>query len=101
MQKSGFSLSLTAFACINASCDRLRAHVKLGGRGGVPFVRFETSLPISAGTGETRFMGPLAVSFVVFVLVFSGAPVGMALRRALPEEHFGTDAKDTVRLAIG
>src|SRR5882762_488682 len=46
-------------------------------------------------------MGPLAVSFVVFVLVFSGAPAGMALRRALPEEHFGTDAKDTVRLAIG
>jgi hypothetical protein len=46
-------------------------------------------------------MGPLTVSFVVFVLVFSGAPVGMALRRALPEEHFGTDAKDTVRLAIG
>src|SRR5258705_6524895 len=46
-------------------------------------------------------MGPLAVSFVVFVLVFSGAPAGMALRRAMPEEHFGTDAKDTVRLAIG
>jgi hypothetical protein len=46
-------------------------------------------------------MGSLAISFVVFVLVFAGAPVGMALRRALPEEHFGTDAKDTVRLAIG
>jgi len=46
-------------------------------------------------------MGPLAVSFVVFVLIFSGAPAGMALRRALPEEHFLTDAKDTVRLAIG
>ncbi len=46
-------------------------------------------------------MGSLAISIVVFVLVFSGAPAGMALRRALPEEHFGTDAKDTVRLAIG
>jgi hypothetical protein len=46
-------------------------------------------------------MGPLAVSFVVFVLVFAGALAGMALRRALPEEHFGTDAKDTVRLATG
>jgi Protein of unknown function (DUF4239) len=46
-------------------------------------------------------MGSLAISFVVFVLVFAGAPAGMALRRALPEEHFGTDAKDTVRLAIG
>lgn len=46
-------------------------------------------------------MGSLAISFVVFVLVFGGAPAGMALRRALPEEHFGTDAKDTVRLAIG
>jgi hypothetical protein len=46
-------------------------------------------------------MAPLTVSFVVFALVFSGAPAGMALRRALPEEHFGTDAKDTVRLAVG
>jgi len=46
-------------------------------------------------------MSSLEVSSVVFVLVFSGAPVGMALRRVLPDRHFGTDAKDTVRLATG
>ena len=43
----------------------------------------------------------MAVSFVESVLVSSRRASGMALRRALPEEHFGTDAKDTVRLAIG
>ena len=42
-----------------------------------------------------------AVSFLVFALTFTGALVGMALRRALPEEHLGQDAKDTMRLAIG
>jgi len=90
------------FARINASCNRLIADVELVRAGeGVPLVQFETSLPIYARIGDTTFMGPLALSFVVFVLVFSGAPAGMALRRAMPEEHFGTDAKDTVRLAIG
>ncbi|WP_260735676.1 bestrophin-like domain [Tunturiibacter lichenicola] len=46
-------------------------------------------------------MNSLAVSFVVFSLVFSGALVGIVLRRALPQEHLGEDAKDTMRLAIG
>lgn len=46
-------------------------------------------------------MSTLEVSSVVFVLVFAGAPVGMALRRVLPDKHFGIDAKDTVRLATG
>ena len=44
-------------------------------------------------------MSSLQVSSIVFALVFSGAPTGMALRRILPDKHFGTDAKDTVRLA--
>jgi hypothetical protein len=44
-------------------------------------------------------MSSLQVSSIVFALVFSGAPAGMALRRILPDKHFGTDAKDTVRLA--
>jgi hypothetical protein len=43
----------------------------------------------------------VAVSFLIFALTFTGALVGMALRRALPEEHLGQDAKDTMRLAIG
>src|SRR5438874_6794869 len=102
MQDCGFPVRLMAFARINASCNRLIADVELGGRGrDGSLVRFEISLPNCARIGDTRFMGSLAVSFVVFVFVFSGAPAGMALRRALPEEHFGTDAKDTVRLAIG
>lgn len=46
-------------------------------------------------------MDPILVSSLVFALVFSGALLGMALRRALPQEHFGTDAKETVRLAVG
>jgi hypothetical protein len=46
-------------------------------------------------------MSSLEISGTVFVLVFAGAPVGMALRRILPDKHFGTDAKDTVRLATG
>jgi hypothetical protein len=46
-------------------------------------------------------MHALAVSTLIFAIVFGGAIAGMALRRALPEEHFGTDAKGTVRLAIG
>jgi hypothetical protein len=91
-----------AFARINASCNRLIADVKLGGRGTDRSLRAVRNLITKlCRIGDTRFMGSLAVSFVVFVLVFLGAPAGMALRRALPEEHFGTDAKDTVRLAIG
>jgi hypothetical protein len=46
-------------------------------------------------------MHSFAVSSLIFAIVFGGAIAGMALRRALPEEHFGTDAKETVRLAIG
>ena len=46
-------------------------------------------------------MHSLVVSFVVFLLVFIGATVGMRLRRALPLDHLGADTKDTMRLAIG
>jgi hypothetical protein len=46
-------------------------------------------------------MNSAAVSFLVFALIFTGALAGMALRRALPEDHLGQDAKDTMRLAIG
>jgi hypothetical protein len=46
-------------------------------------------------------MHSLIVSSVVFALVFTGALAGMALRRTLPEDHLGSDAKETVRLAIG
>jgi hypothetical protein len=46
-------------------------------------------------------MHALAVSSLVFALVFGGALIGMAIRRAVPESHFAPEAKDTVRLAIG
>jgi len=46
-------------------------------------------------------MYSLVMSFGVFVLVLAGALAGMALQRALPQEHLCTDAKETVRLAIG
>jgi hypothetical protein len=41
------------------------------------------------------------VSFVVFVLVWTGALFGMRLRRTVPLDHLSTDAKDTIRLAVG
>jgi hypothetical protein len=46
-------------------------------------------------------MNSVAISSTVFALIFIGSLVGMALRRALPLEHLGQDAKDTMRLAIG
>lgn len=38
---------------------------------------------------------------MVFMIVFAGALVGMALHRALPEDHLSFDAKDVVKLAMG
>jgi hypothetical protein len=46
-------------------------------------------------------MNPIALALGVFALLFAGSLFGMFLRRALPDDHFGPDAKDTVRLAIG
>jgi hypothetical protein len=46
-------------------------------------------------------MHSIAVSSIVFALIITGALIGMALRRALPEDHLGQDAKDSMRLAIG
>src|SRR5277367_4318553 len=48
-----------------------------------------------------RSMNSIAVSLVVFVIVFSGALVGRVLRRTVPEDHLGSDAKDVVKLATG
>jgi Protein of unknown function (DUF4239) len=46
-------------------------------------------------------MNSIVVSLMVFAFVFAGALVGMGLRRALPEEHLGSDAKEVARLATG
>ncbi len=44
-------------------------------------------------------MNSIPLSGIVFVFVFVAALVGMAIRKALPEEHLCTDVKDTVRLS--
>jgi hypothetical protein len=44
-------------------------------------------------------MNALLVSTIVFGCVFAAALVGMAMRRALPEEHLGPDGKEVVRLS--
>ena len=46
-------------------------------------------------------MNSIVVSSMVFMIVFGGALVGMALRRVLPEDHLSSDAKDVVKLAMG
>jgi hypothetical protein len=46
-------------------------------------------------------MNSIVVSSVVFGCVFAASLVGMALHRALPEDHLGSDAKDVVKMAMG
>src|SRR6185503_5998663 len=38
---------------------------------------------------------------MVFACVFGAALLGMLLRYVLPEHHFSSDTKDTVKLAMG
>jgi hypothetical protein len=46
-------------------------------------------------------MNSTLVSSMIFASVFAAALVGMAVRRAVPEDHVGSDAKEIVRLATG
>lgn len=46
-------------------------------------------------------MHALAISTLVFVLVFGAALAGMAIRRVRPDERYTPEAKDTIRIAIG
>jgi hypothetical protein len=41
------------------------------------------------------------IALIVVVCTFGGALSGMLLRRVLPEDHFSTDSKDTVKITIG
>lgn len=45
-------------------------------------------------------MTPLSVSLVVFLCVFGGALVGIALRGVLPEHHLSGETKDVVKGSI-
>ncbi|HTZ90297.1 MAG TPA: hypothetical protein VMA71_08150 [Alloacidobacterium sp.] len=46
-------------------------------------------------------MNSIVVSSIFFAAIFAAALLGMAIRRALPEDHVGSDAKEAVRLATG
>jgi Protein of unknown function (DUF4239) len=46
-------------------------------------------------------MNSIVVSSTIFASVFAAALVGMAVRRAVPEDHVGSEAKEVVRLATG
>jgi hypothetical protein len=46
-------------------------------------------------------MSAVEISLIAFALVFAGAFLGMYLRKALSEHHFGDDIKDVVRLSTG
>src|SRR6516225_4825563 len=51
--------------------------------------------------GESCLMSPLAISGIVFGVVFGGALLGMALRGLLPEHHLSPDSRDVVKLGMG
>jgi hypothetical protein len=46
-------------------------------------------------------MSPLAISGIVFGVVFGGALLGTALRALLPEHHLSQDSRDVVKLGMG
>ena len=46
-------------------------------------------------------MNSLAVSFIVFTIIFGAAVVGMLLRRVLPEHHLSADSKEVIKLGTG
>ncbi|HYX20184.1 MAG TPA: hypothetical protein VFA98_05005 [Thermoanaerobaculia bacterium] len=45
-------------------------------------------------------MSPIAISLLVFVCVFGGALMGIALRSVLPEHHLSGETKDVVKGSI-
>jgi hypothetical protein len=46
-------------------------------------------------------MSSLAISGIIFAVVFGGALVGMVLRALLPEHHLSQDSRDVVKLGMG
>lgn len=46
-------------------------------------------------------MNPVTTGVVVLAIVFGAALAGMWLRTSLPEEHLGSETKDSVRLGMG
>jgi Protein of unknown function (DUF4239) len=63
---------------------------------------------IGRGVIRTRYrrggelvVTPLSISIVTFALVFSGALVGMRLRRALSEDNLREEVRDVIKLSTG
>jgi len=46
-------------------------------------------------------MNAVTTSLIVFACVFGAALFGMLMRRLLPENHLGSETKDTVKVAMG
>jgi hypothetical protein len=46
-------------------------------------------------------MSPLAVSGIVFAIVFAGALLGLLMRSQLPAHHLSEDSKDVIKLPMG
>jgi Protein of unknown function (DUF4239) len=46
-------------------------------------------------------MHSILISSMVFITIFGAALLGMFVRRLIPDEHLGTDAKDAIRLLTG
>jgi hypothetical protein len=59
-------------------------------------------IAVSGARAEgTHALSPLAVSSIVFAIVFGGVFAGAYLRNALPKHHLEDSAKDVVRLGTG
>lgn len=46
-------------------------------------------------------MGPVKVSAIIFLCIFSGALLGMWLRKVLPAHHLDDETKELVKLGVG
>lgn len=49
--------------------------------------------------GDETPMSPIAISLIVFAVVFGSALLGMLLRNALPEQHLLADSKEAVKMS--
>jgi exosortase/archaeosortase len=46
-------------------------------------------------------LSPINIGWIVLACIFGGAPIGVVLRRILPEHHLSSDSKDVIKLAMG
>ncbi len=46
-------------------------------------------------------MSPLAISGIVFAIIFAGALFGIFLRTRLPDHHLSAESKDVVKMTMG